>query len=302
MTLDYVRENSALSGKRSILPSVDSFPVDEARFARLLREISDSSAQESWRRAFYARTLFRLQCELVKLQQWVQAKKLKVIVIVEGRDAAGKGGLIKRFTHRLDPRLCRVVALGTPSDRERTQWYFQRYVGHFPAGGEIVFFDRSWYNRAGVEHVMGFCTDVEYEEFLESVPHFESMVTRSGIVLVKYWLSISFEEQRRRLMARLESPFKEWKLSPIDIESLKRWDSYTKAEEAMFRRTHCLETPWWIVDADDKRRARLNCITHFLSQISYDDVPGRKLSMPEQAFPPQGPNRSWNAFHVPLAF
>ena len=239
----------------------------------------------------------------MKLQKWVHAKKLKIVVIFEGRDAAGKGGMIKRITHRLDPRLCRVVALGTPTERERAQWYFQRYVTHLPAGGEIVFFDRSWYNRAGVERVMGFCSDEEYEEFFETVPHFENMITRSGIVLIKYWLSISLAEQRRRLAARLNSPFKEWKLSPMDIESLRRWDTYTKAKETMFQRTHRPGSPWWIVDAEDKRRARLNCIHHLLSQVPYRDLPTRTLALPElQNSSSFERKRALSAFYVPSAF
>ena len=302
MTLENVFENNAFTLNRA-LPSPRGIPPAEvARFAKLIWEISDPSAQEAFRETLYARTLFRLQCELVKLQKWVQAKKLKIVVIFEGRDAAGKGGMIKRITHRLDPRLYRVVALGTPSEREREQWYFQRYVAHLPAGGEMVFFDRSWYNRAGVERVMGFCTDADYEEFLESVPHFESMITRSGVILVKYWLSISFAEQRRRLTARLQSPFKDWKLSPIDIESLRRWDAYTKAKEIMFQRTHRPETPWWIIDADDKRRARLNCIHHLLSQVPYSELPARHISMPEQSAPPPSRKCAASVFRVPLTY
>jgi len=282
--------------------SVQRAPVDTARFAKLAREISDPLAQEAMREAIYGRTLFRLQCELVKFQQWVHAKKLKIVVIFEGRDSAGKGGIIKRITHRLDPRLYRVVALGTPSEREREQWYFQRYVSHLPAGGEIAFFDRSWYNRACVERVMGFCTAEEYEEFLESVPHFESMITRSGIILIKYWLSISYEEQRLRLMERLNSPFKEWKLSPIDIESLRRWDRYTEAKEIMFQRTHRPGAPWWIVDAEDKRRGRLNCIYHLLSQVPYGELPGRSIAMPEWQDTVSERKRASNACYVPITY
>jgi polyphosphate kinase 2 len=288
---------------RALLAPPSGAPIDAAQLANLVWEISDPATHEAIREAVYARTLFQLQCELVKLQRWVHAKKLKVVVIFEGRDAAGKGGMIKRITHRLDPRLCRVVALGTPNERERAQWYFQRYVAHLPTGGEIVFFDRSWYNRAGVERVMGFCSDRDYEEFMESVPHFEAMITHSGIVLIKYWLSISLAEQRRRLTARLESPFKEWKLSRMDIESVRRWDDYTKAKEIMFQRTHRPEASWWIIDANDKQRARLNCIRHLLSQVPYRNLPVRHLTMPEL------PNasdceqkRALSAFYVPSAY
>jgi polyphosphate kinase 2 len=278
-------------------------PIDAAKLAKLVWEISDPATHEAIREAIYARALFHLQCELVKLQRWVHAKKLKVVVIFEGRDAAGKGGMIKRITHRLDPRFCRVVALGTPNERERAQWYFQRYVAQLPTGGEIVFFDRSWYNRAGVERVMGFCSDDQYEEFLATVPYFENMITGSGIILIKYWLSISLEEQRRRLMERLESPFKEWKLSPMDIESVRRWDSYTKAKEIMFQRTHRPEAPWWVVEAEDKQRARLNCMHHLLSQVPYRDLPTRHLAMPElQEISPQDRKRSLGACYVPLAY
>ena len=278
-------------------------PLDPARFAKLVWEISDPSAHEAIWEAIYARTLFELQCELVKLQRWVHAKKLKIVVLFEGRDAAGKGGMIKRITHRLDPRLYRVVALGTPSERERAQWYFQRYVAHLPTGGEIVFFDRSWYNRAGVERVMGFCSDCEYEEFLETVPHFETMITRSGIVLIKYWLSISLAEQLRRLTERLRSPFKEWKLSPMDIELVRRWDSYTRAEEMMFQRTHRPEAPWWIVDAEDKQRARLNCMHHLLSQVPYRDLPTRNVTLPDlQNASNDERRRALSAFDVPPAY
>ncbi len=278
-------------------------PLNSAQLAKLVREISDPATVEVIRETIYAQTLFELQCELVKLQRWVHAKKLKMVVIFEGRDAAGKGGMIKRITHRLDARLCRVVALGTPNERERTQWYFQRYVAHLPAAGEIVFFDRSWYNRAGVERVMGFCSDRDYEEFLAAVPYFENMITCSGVILVKYWLSISHAEQRRRLMERHESPFKEWKLSPMDIESLRRWDGYTKAKEIMFQRTHRPEAPWWIIDADDKRRARLNCMHHLLRQVPYRELPTRHLPMPElQDSLPQERKRPLSAFLIPSAY
>ena len=197
---------------------------------------------------------------------------LKVVVIFEGRDSAGKGGVIKRITQRLNPRICRVAALPAPNERERTQWYFQRYVSHLPAGGEIVLFDRSWYNRAGVERVMGFCTDSDVEEFFRSVPEFERMLVRSGIILVKYWFSITDEEQQFRFMMRIHDPLKQWKLSPMDVESRSRWEAYTKAKEAMLERTHIPEAPWWIVEAVDKKRARLNCISHLLTQVPYQEV------------------------------
>jgi polyphosphate kinase 2 len=202
----------------------------------------------------YFRDLFKLQAELVRLQDWVLARRQKVVILFEGRDAAGKGGAIKRITQRLNPRVCRVVALPAPNDRERTQWYFQRYVPHLPAGGEIVLFDRSWYNRAGVERVMGFCTEEETEEFFRSVPEFERMLVRSGIRLIKYWFSITDEEQHLRFLGRIHDPMKQWKFSPMDLESRRRWEAYTKAKEAMIERTHIAEAPWWIVQAVDKKR------------------------------------------------
>ena len=237
-------------------------------------------------RTVYLRELFRLQGELIKLQDTVVKDKRKVVVIFEGRDAAGKGGAIKRITQRLNPRICRVVALPAPNDRERTQWYFQRYVPHLPAAGEIVLLDRSWYNRAGVERVMGFCTDAEYEEFFRTVPDFEKMLIRSGIILVKYWFSISDEEQQRRFLLRARDPLKQWKLSPMDLESRRRWERYTVAKEAMLDRTHIAEAPWWIVEADDKRRARLNCIFHLLSQVPYTEVPHEPVTLPERIHDP----------------
>ncbi|MGE0022307.1 MAG: polyphosphate kinase 2 [Hyphomicrobium sp.] len=242
--------------------------------------------QASVDRKQYFRELFRLQRELVKLQDWVVHKKLKVVVIFEGRDAAGKGGVIKRITQRLNPRVCRVAALPAPNERERTQWYFQRYVTHLPAGGEIVLFDRSWYNRAGVERVMGFCSDADVEEFFRSCPEFERMLVRSGIILVKYWFSITDEEQNFRFTMRIEDPLKQWKLSPMDLESRRRWEAYTKAKESMLERTHIPEAPWWIVEAVDKKRARLNCITHFLAQIPYEEVPRAEIVLPERVHNP----------------
>jgi polyphosphate kinase len=241
-----------------------------------------SAAADRLARQTYFRELFRLQGELVKLQDWVAASKQKVVILFEGRDAAGKGGMIKRITQRLNPRVARVVALPAPNDRERTQWYFQRYVPHLPAAGEIVLFDRSWYNRAGVERVMGFCTAAEVEEFFRSVPEFERMLVRSGILIVKYWFSISDEEQHLRFLGRIHDPLKQWKLSPMDLESRKRWEAYTKAKEAMLERTHIPEAPWWIVPAVDKKRARLNCIAHLLSLLPYQEVPRKKLQLPKR--------------------
>jgi polyphosphate kinase 2 len=230
----------------------------------------------------YFKELFRLQGELVKLQDWVVAHKLKVVVLFEGRDAAGKGGVIKRITQRLNPRVCRVAALPAPNERERTQWYFQRYVSHLPAGGEIVLFDRSWYNRAGVERVMGFCTEVEVEEFFRAVPEFERMLVRSGIILIKYWFSITDDEQHLRFQMRIGDPIKQWKLSPMDLESRRRWEQYTLAKEAMLERTHIKEAPWWMVEAVDKKSARLNCIHHLLSQIPYGTVEHPTIVLPDR--------------------
>lgn len=228
----------------------------------------------------YYKELEKLQVELVKLQEWVKLKGLKVVVLFEGRDAAGKGGAIKRITESLNPRYARVVALGTPTEREKTQWYFQRYVPHLPAAGEIVFFDRSWYNRAGVERVMGFCTEAEYQEFLRSCPEFERMLIRSGIILIKYWFSVSDEEQERRFQDRLDTPTKRWKLSPMDLESRARWVEYSKAKDAMFSYTDTKQSPWYVVNANDKKRARLNVIVHLLSLIPYEDTTPEKLTLP----------------------
>lgn len=230
----------------------------------------------------YFRELFRLQGELVKLQDWVQHTRQKVVIIFEGRDAAGKGGVIKRITQRLNPRVVRVAALPAPNDRERTQWYFQRYAAHLPAAGEIVLFDRSWYNRAGVERVMGFCTEDEYEEFFRSVPEFEKMLVRSGIRLFKYWFSISDDEQHLRFLSRIHDPLKQWKLSPMDLESRVRWEEYTKAKEVMLERTHIPEAPWWVVQAVDKKKARLNCIAHLLGELPYSEVPHATVVLPDR--------------------
>ncbi|MDH4448032.1 MAG: polyphosphate kinase 2 [Acidovorax sp.] len=235
----------------------------------------------------YFQELFRLQGELVKLQDWVQHSRQKVVILFEGRDAAGKGGVIKRITQRLNPRVARVAALPAPNDRERTQWYFQRYVAHLPAAGEIVLFDRSWYNRAGVERVMGFCSDEEYEDFFRTVPEFEKMLVRSGITLVKYWFSITDEEQHLRFLGRIHDPLKQWKLSPMDLESRVRWEAYTKAKETMLERTHIPEAPWWVVQAVDKKKARLNCIAHLLSQLPYREVPHPAVVLPERVRNPE---------------
>jgi polyphosphate kinase 2 len=231
-------------------------------------------------RQAYFKELFRLQGELVKLQDWVQHSKQKVVILFEGRDAAGKGGVIKRITQRLNPRVARVAALPAPNDRERTQWYFQRYAAHLPAAGEMVLFDRSWYNRAGVERVMGFCTDDEYEEFFRTVPEFEKMLVRSGITLIKYWFSITDDEQHMRFLGRIHDPLKQWKLSPMDLESRRRWEEYTKAKEIMLERTHIPEAPWWVVQAVDKKKARLNCISHLLGQLPYQEVPHPPVALP----------------------
>jgi polyphosphate kinase len=231
-------------------------------------------------RRTYEKELARLQVELVKLQEWIRTKKLKVVVIFEGRDAAGKGGAIKRITESLNPRICRVVALGTPTEREKSQWYFQRYVAQLPAGGEMVLFDRSWYNRAGVERVMGFCTDEEYREFLRSVPEFERMLIRSGIILIKYWFSVSDREQELRFQARIKDPTKRWKLSPMDLESRARWVEYSKAKDEMFAHTDIKQAPWHVVNADDKKCARLNCMHHLLSMISYEDLTPEPINLP----------------------
>ena len=243
------------------------------------------AADRAFRRVYF-RELVRLQGELIKLQDWVKTTGHRLVVIFEGRDAAGKGGAIKRITQRLNPRLCRVAALPAPSDRERTQWYFQRYVAHLPAAGEIVLFDRSWYNRAGVERVMGFCTEDEYEEFFRSVPEFERMLVRSGIQIVKFWFSITDDEQEARFRARIEDPLKQWKLSPMDLESRRRWEDYTRVKETMLERSSIDEAPWWVVQAVDKKRARLNCIAHLLSLVPCGPVPKPDVVLPERVHHP----------------
>ncbi len=238
------------------------------------------NSEERLDKKFYESELKKLQIELVKLQRWIRAKGLKVVVLFEGRDAAGKGGVIKRITQTLNPRICRVVALGIPTEREKTQWYFQRYIPHLPAAGEFVLFDRSWYNRAGVEKVMGFCTNEEYEEFLRSCPAFEEMLIRSGIILIKYWFSVSQQEQEARFRARINDPTKNWKISEMDLMSRSRWDDYSMAKDIMFSHTDTADAPWWVVEADDKRRARLNCIHHLLHQIPYQDIRTDPIKLP----------------------
>ncbi|MBU3650994.1 MAG: polyphosphate kinase 2 [Limnohabitans sp.] len=263
--------------REDILDSMDE-ELEMELDDRLLEE--SATAQDGISRSLYFRELLRLQGELVKLQDWVVARGERVVILFEGRDAAGKGGVIKRITQRLNPRVCRVTALPAPNDREKTQWYFQRYIPHLPAAGEIVLFDRSWYNRAGVERVMGFCSDAEYEEFFRSVPELEKMLIRSGIRLIKYWFSISDDEQHARFLARILDPLKQWKLSPMDLESRRRWEAYTRAKETMIERTHIPEAPWWIVPAVDKKRARLNCIHHLLSQFDYHEIAHPEVELP----------------------
>ena len=269
--------------QEEILDSMDEELEMELDDDRLSHDGSESSEIP---RNVYFRELFRLQGELVKLQDWVVANKLKVAVLFEGRDSAGKGGAIKRITQRLNPRVCKVVALPAPNEREKTQWYFQRYISQLPAGGEIVLFDRSWYNRAGVERVMGFCSDDEYEEFLRTVPDLERMMISSGVILIKYWFSISDDEQYNRFMMRIHDPLKQWKLSPMDLEARRMWEAYTKAKETMLERTHIPEAPWWVVAANDKKKARLNCITHLLSQIPYQEIDHPEITLPERVHNP----------------
>ena len=267
--------------ERDLIDSYDEeleLEIDDRHFSG---EGHSSQADKQARQAYF-RELFRLQGELVKLQDWVARTGQKVVILFEGRDAAGKGGVIKRITQRLNPRVCRVAALPAPNDRERTQWYFQRYVSHLPAAGEIVLFDRSWYNRAGVEQVMGFCNADQYEEFFRTVPEFEKMLMRSGIRLIKYWFSITDEEQHLRFLGRIHDPLKQWKLSPMDLESRRLWEEYTKAKETMIERTHTAEAPWWVVQAVDKKKARLNCISHLLAQMPYHEVDHPAIDLPER--------------------
>ena len=241
---------------------------------------SQPTGKKRFSNKLYLKELDNLQIELVKLQEWIKLNGLKVVVIFEGRDAAGKGGTIKRIIQSLNPRICRVVALGTPTEREKTQWYFKRYVAHLPAAGEMVLFDRSWYNRAGVEKVMGFCTNDEYWEFLRSCPNFERMLIRSGIILIKYWFSVSQDEQEKRFSSRIKDPTKRWKLSPMDLKSREYYVEYSKAKDEMFAYTDTKISPWYMVDADHKRRARLNCIHHLLSRIPYKDLTPEPIELP----------------------
>jgi len=275
--------------QEEILDSIDEeleMEFDDGRLDALIERGMAGAEHPDLDRHFYFKELIRLQKELVKLQDWVVHNKLKVVVLFEGRDAAGKGGVIKRITQRLNPRTCRVVALSAPTEREKSQWYFQRYIQHLPAAGEIVLFDRSWYNRAGVERVMGFCSEEQVEEFFQTVPDFERMIIGSGIILIKYWFSITDEEQNLRFRMRIHDPLKQWKLSPMDLESRSRWEFYTKAKEDMLARTHTPESRWWVVDAVDKKRARLNCIHHLLAQIPHEEVPHEMPTLPPRVHHP----------------
>ncbi len=260
--------------------------LEDAALSREIAKIYKDRHPDALDRKHYLTSLIHMQAELIKLQDWVQHTGEKVVVLFEGRDSAGKGGVIKRITQRLNPRVVRTVALPAPSDREKTQWYFQRYIPHLPAGGEIVLFDRSWYNRAGVERVMGFASEDQVEEFFRSVPEFERMLVRSGIRVIKYWFSITDEEQQVRFLVRIHDPFKQWKLSPMDLQSRIRWEHYTKAKEDMFARTNIPEAPWYIVEGNDKKRARLNCISHLLSLFDYEEVPHEEIHLPERVFNP----------------
>jgi polyphosphate kinase len=260
--------------------------IDDSRIPPELRALMETHRKTTLDRHIYFKELLRLQSELVKMQDWVHHNGLKMVVLFEGRDSAGKGGAIKRVTQRANPRICRVVALPAPSDREKTQWYFQRYVPHLPAAGEIVLFDRSWYNRAGVERVMGFATEDEVEDFFRDVPEFERMLVRSGIILVKYWFSITDQEQQLRFLMRIHDPIKQWKLSPMDLQSRVRWEQYTQAKEDMFARTSIPEAPWHIVEGNDKKRARLNLISHLLSVVPYVELPHEPIVLPERVFNP----------------
>jgi polyphosphate kinase len=275
---DVINEAQMHQLREDLLDSLDEELELELDDRRETEGAANDSAMGE--RVRYFRELLRLQSELVMLQDWVVKTGHRMVILFEGRDAAGKGGVIKRITQRLNPRVCRVAALPAPNDREKTQWYFQRYISHLPAAGEIVLFDRSWYNRAGVEKVMGFCTDDEYEEFFRSVPEFEKMLVRSGIQLVKYWFSITDDEQHARFLGRIHDPLKQWKLSPMDLESRRRWEDYTRAKETMIERTHIPEAPWWVVQAVDKKKARLNCIDHLLSQVPYHEITHPEINLP----------------------
>ena len=266
--------------------------LSEPALSEEIRRIYRRTHPPTIDRAQYFRHLLTLQAELIKLQDWVQHTQAKIVVLFEGRDSAGKGGVIKRITQRLNPRFCRVVALPAPTEREKTQWYFQRYVTHLPAGGEIVLFDRSWYNRAGVERVVGFATPEQVEEFFRDVPEFERMLIRSGIILVKYWFSITDQEQQLRFLMRIHDPMKQWKLSPMDLQSRVRWEDYTRAKEDMFARTSIAEAPWFIVEGNDKKRARLNCIDHLLARVPYAPVPHQEITLPDRVFDPNYERRT----------
>ncbi len=261
--------------------------LEDAQLSLEISKIYKDKHPDGIDRHVYFQSLIRLQSELIKLQDWVSYHKKKVVVLFEGRDSAGKGGVIKRISQRLNPRVVRVVALPAPSDREKTQWYFQRYVPHLPAGGEIVLLDRSWYNRAGVERVMGFADEDQVEQFFHDVPEFERMLVRSGITVIKYWFSITDEEQQMRFLMRIHDPMKQWKLSPMDLQSRVRWEDYTKAKEEMMARTNIPEAPWYIVEGNDKKRARLNCIDHLLQQFPYEPVPHDEVTLPNRVFNPQ---------------
>ncbi len=260
--------------------------MEDATLSREIARLYKERHPDALDRRTYLTNLIRLQSELIKLQDWVVRTGQKIVVVFEGRDSAGKGGVIKRITQRLNPRVVRTVALPAPTERERSQWYFQRYVPHLPAAGEIVLFDRSWYNRAGVERVMGFATEDQVEEFFRDAPEFERMLVRSGIRLIKYWFSITDEEQQMRFLMRIHDPMKQWKLSPMDLQSRVRWEDYTKAKEEMFARTNIPEAPWYIVPGNDKKRARLNCIDHFLSLVPWQPVEHEEITLPERVFNP----------------
>ena len=277
--------------------------ADDLAIPDKMREEYEARRAATLSNKVYYRNLLELQAEMIKLQHWAVATNAKVLIICEGRDSAGKGGVIKRITQRLDPRVARVVALPKPTDREMSQWYFQRYVPYLPAGGEIVLFDRSWYNRAGVERVMGFATKIQIEQFFQDVTEFEKMLVRSGIILLKYWFSISDEEQQFRFKMRILDPMKQWKLSEMDLQSRIRWEKYTKAKEEMFDRTSISEAPWYIVEGNDKRRERLNCMAHILSQIPYQEVPNTEINLPERVFNPDYERRTLpDSFYVPKIY
>ncbi len=291
-----IKSEKIISEKKLDSTEIDD-PLKSEEKDHLMEKNSDSvkgDKKEQKKKLHYNREINKLQLELVKLQEWVKKEKAKVVVLFEGRDAAGKGGVIKRFTEMLNPRVCRVVALGVPTEREKTQWYFQRYVPYLPAAGEIVLFDRSWYNRAGVEHVMGFCTKDEYEEFLRSCPEFEQMLIRSGIILIKYWFSISDEEQEKRFRERINNPAKRWKFSPMDLVSRKNWVKYSMAKDEMFKFTDTRQCPWFVVEGDKKKKARLNCIAHLLSKIPYQYVPEPPIRLPRLVRDESYKRSPWN--------